>query len=109
MNERTVALDDIVAQGKGSIVSDMGGEKVMLSVRNGKYYGLGDIGGKIWDMMERPIAARQLVDSLLAEYEVERGECEHHVLAFLELLAQEGLLEAEAGAGAGAEAHGLGR
>jgi hypothetical protein len=109
MNDHTMALDDIVAQGKGSIVSDMAGEKVMLSVRNGKYYGFGDIGGKIWDMMERPIAVGQLVDTLLSEYEVERGECERHVLSFLELLAKEGLLEAGVGAGTGAEAHGLGR
>ena len=30
----------MIVQSKGNIVSDMGGEKVMLSVNNGKYYQL---------------------------------------------------------------------
>ena len=29
----------------------MGGEKVMLSVKNGKYYNLGEIGGEIWELI----------------------------------------------------------
>jgi len=32
---------------EGNIVSNMDGEKVMLSIKNGKYYNLGEIGGFI--------------------------------------------------------------
>ena len=28
----------------------MDGEKVMLSINNGKYYNLGEIGGDIWEL-----------------------------------------------------------
>ena len=38
---------------KGNIVSDMGGEKVMLSIENGKYYNLGEMGGEIWEFNPR--------------------------------------------------------
>ncbi|MCY9660242.1 lasso peptide biosynthesis PqqD family chaperone [Paenibacillus chondroitinus] len=93
MNHETISLQDCVCQGKGSIVSDMGGEKVMLSVQNGKYYNLGEIGGKIWDSIENPISIGQLVSTLMREYDVDQNECEQHVISFLAHMAGEGLVQ----------------
>ncbi|WP_309121667.1 lasso peptide biosynthesis PqqD family chaperone [Paenibacillus sp.] len=86
---------DTVVQGKDHIVSDMDGEKVMLSIRNGKYYNLGEIGGDIWDLIASPSRIEAVVDALLARYDVERDQCEEHVLTFLARLADEKLIEVE--------------
>ena len=43
---KQISLQNMVAQIPGNIVSDMGGEKVMMSINNGKYYNLGEIGGE---------------------------------------------------------------
>lgn len=93
IKNETISLEDCVVQGKGNIVSDMGGEKVMLSVQNGKYYNLGEIGGKIWDSIEKPISIGQLVSTLMFEYDVGQNECEQHVISFLTHLAGEGLVQ----------------
>ncbi|MFY0758473.1 lasso peptide biosynthesis PqqD family chaperone [Metabacillus dongyingensis] len=85
----------IVSQGEGNIVSDMSGEKVMLSISNGKYYNLGEIGGVIWDLIESPITFNQLIESLLSQYQVEREECQKQVLTFLESLNKEKLIKLE--------------
>lgn len=85
----------IVSQGEGNIVSDMGGEKVMLSINNGKYYNLGDIGGVIWDLTKEPMAIEQLVAHLVSQYEVEQNECEQQVINFIKQLNDEGLLIVE--------------
>lgn len=45
MKEGKINLDHYIVQSEGNIVSDMDGEKVMLSIKNGKYYNLGKIGG----------------------------------------------------------------
>ena len=87
-----LALSDIVSSCKENIVSDMGGEKVMLSVKNGNYYNLGQIGGQIWDAIAEPIPIEQLIQTLLLEFEVSREECEQHVFSFLEHLRKEGLI-----------------
>ncbi|PYZ96967.1 PqqD family protein [Alteribacter lacisalsi] len=84
-----------VAQKPGNIVSDMDGEKVMLSVKNGKYYNLGQMGGVIWDRIEEPVLIGDLVNSLLSEYEVEEDLCREQVTSFLEKLAEEDLITAE--------------
>lgn len=93
INNETISLQDCVVQGKGNIVSDMGGEKVMLSVQNGKYYNLGEIGGKIWDSIEMPISVGQLVTTLMLEYDVDQSECQQQVISFLAHLAEEGLVQ----------------
>jgi hypothetical protein len=88
-----ISLSQFVAQIKGNIVSDMGGEKVMLSVKNGKYYNLGGIGGDIWDLIGEKIQVNQLVINLMSNYNVEQSVCEEQVISFLELLLGEGLVE----------------
>lgn len=93
IKKQDILLSQLIGQRKGTIVSDMGGEKVILSVQNGKYYNLGEIGGAIWDCIEKPISFSQLVAELMSQYEVERSECEEQVITFLEMLLAEGLLE----------------
>lgn len=93
VNHQTISLHDYIVQGKGNIVSDMDGEKVMLSIDKGKYYNLGDVGGRIWELMEQPTQLSQMIGILMAEYEVEQSECERQVFAFIELLSKEGLVQ----------------
>ncbi len=88
-----IKLDRTVVQGGDYIVSDMGGEKVMLSVQNGKYYNLGVMGGLIWDLAKEPVKIANVVDVLLQQFEVERELCEEQVLSFLSELAAEGLVQ----------------
>jgi hypothetical protein len=98
MIETLIQANDRIAQAEGSIVSEMGKEKVMLSIANGKYYNLGELGGEIWDLLSSPMTLQELVEQLLARYEVERSECEQQVQAFLGQLVKEKLIEvAQAG------------
>jgi hypothetical protein len=87
------SLTHEVVQGKGNIVSEMGGEKVMLSIENGKYYNLGEVGGEIWELIQEPIKVNQVVSILMTNYEVEQADCEEQVISFLNQLNEEGLIE----------------
>ncbi|MEY2192774.1 lasso peptide biosynthesis PqqD family chaperone [Neobacillus sp. BF23-41] len=93
IKNKGISLNKIVVQVKGNIVSDMGGEKVMLSVKNGKYYNLGEIGGEIWDLIEEKIPVNQLISLLKSKYNVVQTECEEQVISFLYHLVEEGLIE----------------
>ncbi|MBZ5749683.1 lasso peptide biosynthesis PqqD family chaperone [Metabacillus rhizolycopersici] len=90
-----ISTGHIVTQGEGNIVSDMDGEKVMLSIENGKYYNLGEMGGVIWDLIKIPTSINQLVNTLLSQYEVKKSECEEQVMTFLNMLHDEGLIKVE--------------
>ena len=93
LTNQTISLNNIVSQSEGNIVSNMGVEKVMLSVQNGKYYNLGEIGGEIWDLIESPKSVNEVISSLVNEYDVTQADCEEQVLSFLEHLYNEKLID----------------
>lgn len=87
-----VLLESKAVQKPENIVSEMDGEKVMLNIKNGKYYNLGELGGAIWDLLKEPIQIQSLIKVLLSEYEVEHCDCEQQVINFLASLKAEGLI-----------------
>src|SRR3954447_22052442 len=89
---QNVSKSSIVMQNEGNIVSDMDGEKVMLSIQNGKYYNLGELGGEIWELMKEPISTQDLITTLQSQYDVDQTECEEQVTSFLNQLIDEGLI-----------------
>ena len=83
----------VVTQSEGNIVSDMGNEKVMLNIENGKYYNLGEIGGDIWESISKPTQVNELVNHIVKKYDVQIDKCEEEVISFLENMYQENLIE----------------
>lgn len=55
----------------------------MMSIQNGEYYGLDDIGSREWELIEKPVKVSDLIDTLLERSDVDRGTCEKDVLKFL--------------------------
>lgn len=53
MKDRNLNISTFIMS-KRNVVSDMDGEKVMLSVHNVKYYNLGEVGGLTWELMNEP-------------------------------------------------------
>ncbi|MBZ6489046.1 lasso peptide biosynthesis PqqD family chaperone [Priestia aryabhattai] len=90
-----VSINCTVMQSEGNIVSDMDGEKVMMSVGTGKYYNLGVMGGEIWGAIQSTTSVKDIVTHLMSVYEVEANVCESEVLSFLEVLYKEGLIQVQ--------------
>lgn len=93
MSIESITADDLIVQSEGYLVSDMDGEKVMLSIENGKYYNLGQIGGRIWELASSPVTIAGLVEQLVTEYEIEPEVCEQQIHTFLKQLITEGLVQ----------------
>lgn len=92
---KTISINDMVSQVEGNIVSDMDGEKVMLSIQNGKYYNLGETGGEIWECIKEPISINDLIQSLIKKYDIKEGNCRDQTIKFLDSLVEEGLVKVE--------------
>ncbi|MEE4173070.1 MAG: PqqD family peptide modification chaperone [Xanthomonadales bacterium] len=68
------------------------GEYVLLEVESGKYFGLNEVGSRIWSLLESGTSLEDTIDQLQAEYAVERDTLEADVNALLARLADAGLL-----------------
>lgn len=74
------------------LTSDLDGEKVMMSIRFGEYYGLGKTGSFIWDQLENPIKIKDLIDAITIKYDVDKEKCEEDIIPFLNDLLDKELI-----------------
>jgi hypothetical protein len=88
-----IGPDTVVTQIEELVSSDLDGETVMMSVKNGKYYGMDAIGSRIWTLIKHPRSVSELCDILLEEFDVDRERCEKDVLVFLNKLAEDNLVK----------------
>ena len=82
-NTNSVNLNSRVARSEEVLTSEVDGEVVMMSIEHGTYSGLDAIGSEIWGLLENPRRVSEICDRMMERYDVERGQCEKDVLAFL--------------------------
>jgi hypothetical protein len=82
-----------VVQAGDQVSSDLAGEVVVLNLATGVYYGLEGVGARVWGLLREPITVGTIVETLLAEYEIDRETCRRDVEELLERLASERMIE----------------
>ena len=83
----------IVEKREDIVTADLDGNVVMMSVENGKYYGMDEIATAIWKNIEQPICVEQLVHILMDEFDVSEEQCQKDVITFLTKLYNEILIK----------------
>jgi hypothetical protein len=78
---------------KDHLFSDLADEAVLLSLRNGKYYGLNHVGVAIWSIIQQAVTLSEIESSLMKEYAVDEQTCRAAVSSFLENMIREELID----------------
>jgi len=92
MPKKEITTETVISQVEDIVASDIDGETVMMSIENGYYYGLDDIGSVIWELIEKPTRVSDLIDILVGKFTVDRETCEKDVLKFLNGLNEDNIL-----------------
>jgi hypothetical protein len=90
-----LTTDCIVQRNSDVIAAEADQDIVMVSIEKGLYYGVSDVGRAIWEAAQNPIKVSDLINDLMAAYDVDRTTCEQQTLSFLQDLLNEGLLQVE--------------
>lgn len=93
MNLLMITEQSTVAAVPGLTAADLGGEAVVLDPNSGRYYGLNELGARIFDLARKPRSVGHIKDMLLQEYDVEEGKLRDDLLAFLHEMEQRQLIE----------------
>ena len=88
----------VVVASKDQVASDLAGETVLLSMKTARYYGLANVGARIWSLVQEPVTVKSICQTIAREYDVTADRCESDVLTFLEKMAEQGLVEVRSGA-----------
>lgn len=85
--------DEIIKIKKNLQVTDLSGEKVMVDYSTSQYFLLKDTASDIWDILKNNVTFHELVQQLMAVYEIDRTSCESSVRRFLAQLAKMDMIE----------------
>ncbi len=71
----------------------VGGETFILDVQGTRLHRVSGVGVRIWELIERPVTPAEIVETLVAEFEVDKETAGKDCMAFLEQLEGLGLLQ----------------
>jgi hypothetical protein len=98
-NDHHVSLDHHVVVSPNQISCVLGDEAVILNLESGVYYGLNPLASRVWELVQEPLTVRQILTSILSEYEIEESRCEHDLLSLVDQLQRWKLVELRNGNG----------
>jgi hypothetical protein len=77
----------VISRSPSVLTAEVGGEVVMMSIEQGHYFGLDDIGSDIWRRIEPPCSFAALIDRLACDYDADRATIAADVQALLDSMA----------------------
>ena len=72
---------------------DLDGEAVLLATESGRYFGLNEVGTRMWSLLRLHGEVEAVCRALLAEYDVPETRLREDVTRFVDTLAIRGLIE----------------
>jgi hypothetical protein len=79
-------------QNKSIVQSKIGEEVVMLDMESGFYFGLNSVASVIWGLLANEIGFEELIDQLMAQFEVERSLCETDTKELLDQMLEKNII-----------------
>jgi hypothetical protein len=92
LNKMKITVETIIQRNKEILASDLDGEKVMMSIEKGEYYGLGKTGTFIWDNIEESIKIVDLIKLITEKYNVEKNQCFEDIAPFIKDLVEKEMI-----------------
>ncbi|HEX4965329.1 MAG TPA: PqqD family protein [Thermoanaerobaculia bacterium] len=82
-----------VAMPETVLFRDLDGEAVLLATDSGKYFGLNEVGTRMWSLLRLHGDVEAVCRALLAEYDVPETRLREDLGRFVAMLADRGLVK----------------
>ena len=77
------------------LVQEVSGETVLLSLETERYYGLNQVGTRMWELLAESGDVQTVFQKLLEEFEVDESTLRSDLTELIEDLVDDGLLSVE--------------
>lgn len=88
----------LYARNQSVLWTELDGQFLLMDIESGAYFELTGVGSAIWRVLEAPNSEVDVIDHIVARYDVDRVECERDVRAFLDKLLAARMLHEESSA-----------
>jgi hypothetical protein len=93
MAERAISFASRAKAAEGVLFRELAGEAVLLSLGSETYFGLDEVGTRMWNVLNASATIQAAFDQLLEEYDVDEPQLRRDLEAFLGELLERKLLE----------------
>lgn len=83
----------VVVAADGLTEADLGDESVILDLNSGSYFGLNEVGARVFRMIKEPISVGSIVETLTGEYDVAPERLKADILDFLRMMREKELIK----------------
>jgi hypothetical protein len=87
--------DSIVKVAGEQVSCDLAGEVVILSLQSGQYFGLNEVGARVWNLIQEPKTVDAVIQAVLKEYDVSLDQLERDLFTLLEQMITNKLIAVE--------------
>jgi hypothetical protein len=95
----TVSLDTSISVPEDVIFRELDGEAIILDLASGTYFGLDEVGTRLWMLLTESSSIRRVVEVMAGEYVVESAQLERDVLELVSQLVDRGLVKVNVSTG----------
>lgn len=82
-------LTTVLRRSDDPVAAAVDGQVLMMSLSQGRYFGLDTVGSRVWELLAAPIRIVDLLQQLQTDYDVDAETCARDTLPFLaDLLSQ---------------------
>ncbi|MEH6570429.1 MAG: PqqD family protein [Halioglobus sp.] len=96
MNPQSIDLNQTIAPSPDVISQEVSGETVLLDLESENYYGLDEVGTRIWQLIKETDKLQSIFDTLLEEYDVPEERLQHDMATLLTEIEGMGLVKLQA-------------
>lgn len=89
---RPFPLESSAVVAEDQLSATLGDEVVILGMRDSVYYGVSGVGTRLWELLATRRRIADLLETILAEYDVSRETAEEDIQALLGDLHERGLI-----------------
>jgi hypothetical protein len=89
----TLSFNTRVSTPADVLIRDLDGEAVLLNLNSEAYFGLDEVGARMWHHLTTATTIQAAYEQLLAEYEVEPDRLRQDLLDLIEKLVTHGLVD----------------
>jgi hypothetical protein len=89
----TVPFSSKVVQAPDTLINVIEGESVLLNLKNESYYGLDEVGTRMWELLTTSDTIQNAYEMILDEYDVDADTLKQDMLNLINNLIINGLIE----------------
>ena len=86
-------LDDTVQISEDVVFRELDGEAVLLHLGTGIYFGLNEVGTRIWTLLGQNGSLQSVLDDMLKQYDAAPDRLEKDLLQLVEQMREKGLVQ----------------